>query len=381
MDKDLPKERQDLSNTHDGSISSHSQADNASIEGLPLRLRQRSLENLPRASQDASAVSGLSVKHLDEQLEEMEQSRTHESLVSVELEASKQHWQQLRKAYRKSRIQYENGIDPFGTQSDSVSATQTIAELRDRFINDRSLLESYAADVTRIKRRLKAAQRSRSRCELVFMQSARQWTRVPISNSLSEPTVPLAGPRTLPRIIEPSFASPSEVEFLLEQYHSRLAAVNSLRERLADHNYEYWNEVARRELLRDQEETLSVGDEDFEEASERERNDISQELSKAMEEAKQLKADCASAGAHVDDLEPSGMTFTYTSDLTDIGYEDSLQAALAKVPTEAFEDVENVRGDVSENESERSEPGKASQRITNWVDHVSLDQIVDPNGA
>jgi hypothetical protein len=307
----------------------------------------------------------------------MELSRAHESRVTAELEEGKQHWQQLRKAYRKSGKQYENAVDPFGVQPDAVSATQTIAELRERFINDRSLLESYAADVRRIQRKLQAAQTSRSRCELVFMQSARQWIRTPVNSALTESTVPFDSAQTLPRPIVPTFTSPPEVDFLLERYHSRLAAVSSLGERLADHNYEYWNEVARRELLRDHEEALSVGDDDFEDTSEREKNDILQELGQAMEEADRLKADCISAGASVQDLEPAGSTFTYSHNLTDIGYDDSLQAALARVPAEAFQDVENVRGDLSENESAHSEPGTASQRVFSWVDDLSLDQDAD----
>jgi len=373
METDLPHERQDLSNAQDGSRPPHSRADSPSNKDQPLMFRHQSLENLPRAVEDTSSAAGSSGIYLDNQLKEMELSRAHETLVTAELEESKQHWQQLRKAYRKSRIQYENVIDPFG--SDAVSATQTIAELRERFINDRSLLESYAADVRRIKRKLQAAQTSRSRCELNFMRSAQQWTRAYVVHALIEPAVPPNNLQTLPRTSLPSFASPPEVDFLLERYHSRLATVSSLGERLADHNYEYWNEVARRELLRDHEEALSVGDDDFEEMSEQEKNDILQELRQAMEESERLKADCISAGVNTQELE--GSTFTYSHNLTDIGYEDSLQAALARVPAEAFKNVENVRGDLSENGSAHSEPGTASRRVFSWVDDLSLDQDAD----
>jgi hypothetical protein len=150
--------------------------------------------------------------------------------------------------------------------------------------------------------------------------------------------------------------------------------VESLGERLTEHNYEYWNEVARRELRRDHEESLSVGDSDFEEASEQDKNGILQELSKAMEEVAQLRAVCASAGADVQSLESNGLTFAFSSDFANIGYDDSLQATLAKIPTEAFKDVENIRGDLSENESIHSEPGRASQLVTSWMDRVPLPQ-------
>jgi len=262
------------------------------------------------------AVTGSSGSHLNTQLEEMELSRAHESLVTTELDKSKQHWQQLRKTYKKSRIQYENAIDPFTIQPDAVSGTQNVARLRERFIIDWSLLESYAADVKKMKRRLQAARISRSRCELVFMQAARQWTRSPTGNALAWSTALLGNAPTLPRTSVPSFTSPPEVDFLLEHYHSTLAAVSSLGQRLANLNYEYWNEVACRELLRDHEEALNVGDDDFEGTFELDKTDILQELRQAMEEAYRLKIECVSAGASVQDLKPVDSTFTCSHNLT-----------------------------------------------------------------
>jgi hypothetical protein len=375
MENDSLNEHQDFSTAQDGSFSSHSRAENVSNTGLPPMPRHRSLLNLPRARKDASAATGSSVNQLDMQLKEMERARAHETQVNAQLDASKKHWQQLRKAYRKSRIQYENAIDPFGAQPNDVSTSQTIAEQREHFINDRSALESYAADVRAIKRKLEAAQSSRSLSELAFMQSAHQWTRTPIGRPPIESHFPLDSAQQRADTIVPAVASPSEIGILLERYRYKQAAVNSLGERLADHNYEYWNEVARRELLRDREETLSVGDDEFEELSEQEKNDILQELSKAREEEIQLKADCASAGADVHDLDPRGLTFPYSSDLTNIGYEDGLRAALARIPTEAFKDVENVRGDMSENESAHSEPDRDTL-VTTWM--KSADPVALP---
>lgn len=376
---DVPEEPQDPRNAHDRTLSSHPQARDVSFKGLPhpLMPHHRSLGVLPRASKDAFAVAGSSLGPLDTHSEEMEQSRAHVTRLNAQLDASKQDWQKLRRAYRKSRIQYENAIDPFGAQSDNATANQNISGLRERFINDRSLLESYAADIRRIKRKLQAAQSSRGRCELAFTQSAYQLMGTPTSSSLAECAVPLSSAQTRNRIIVPSFASPPEVEFLLERYHARVATENLLEERLADHNYEYWNEVARRELFRDHDEALSVGDDEFEENWEREKNNILQELSKAMEEAAQLKADCASAGANVDNLEPGGLAFTHSSDLANDGYEDSLQAALAQVPIEAFENAEHVRGNLSEDRSAHSELGSTSQLVSRWMesmDHMSLPE-------
>jgi hypothetical protein len=382
METDSPNEHQDLNTFQDGSISPHPGDGNVSIKGLPLLSRHQSLEDLPRARRYASAVAGSSVNRLDMQLKEMEQARAHETQANAKLDASKQHWQQLRKDYRKSRIKYENAIDPFGTLPGTVSINQNIAELRERFINDRSRLESHAADVRKIQRKLQAAQDSRSRAELYFMKSARQWTRAPI---VAESSFPLNSAQERSQVVVPSVASPSDVEFMLERYYSKVAAVDSLGERLADHDYEYWNDVARRELLRDHEESLSVGDDEFEEASEREKTDILQELSKAMEEAAQLKADCVSAGAEVQDHGPSGVMHDFSSDLTSVGNGDSLRSALAKVPTEAFQDVENISGDVSDHGSAHSDTGKASELITSWMDAVPLNRdaegILDlPNG-
>jgi hypothetical protein len=374
MERDSPRKCQDLSTAQDGSLSPPSRADSVSNTGLPLMPRCQSSGNLTSASKDAYTGTRSSVHHLTTQLEGMEQSRAHESIVSAELEAGKQHWQQLRKAYRKSRIQYENVIDPFSTQPDAASTTQTIAALRERFINDRSLLESYAADVRRIRRKLQTAQSSRGNSEMLVMQSAQQWIRAPFSNALAESPVPLTSAKMLPRLVKPSTVSPSEVDLLLERYHSRLATVESLGERLADHDYEYWNEVARRELLRDRDEALGSTDDEFEEASEQEKKDILQELSRAMEEATQLKAECASAGADARSLESGGLTFPYSSDFAKIGYQDSLQAILDRVPTEAFKDVEIVRGELSENGSDHSEPGRANQLVASWREHVPLPQ-------
>lgn len=383
MEIEVPEERQDLKNVHDGTVSSRPQAESIPIKGLPhpLMPRHRSLGNLPRVNKDGSAAARSSSDQLGTQLKELEQSRAHETHVNVQLELSKKQWHTLRKAYRKSRIQYENAIDPFSAQSDDASVHQTISELRERFIHDRSILESCAADVRRIKRKLQAAQSSRGHREITFAQSARRWIGTPSFSSLADFAVPLTSAQTLNRIIVPAFASPSEVEFLLERYHARVAAVNSLEERLADHNYEYWNEVARRELLRDHDEALSVGDDEFEENSEREKKDIVQELSKAMEEASQLKNDCAKAGASMQNLEPSGLAFAHSSNLANVGYENSLQAALAKVPTEAFEDAEHIRGDFSENGNAHSEAGSASQLVTRWMESMDHKPFPGPEGT
>jgi hypothetical protein len=198
--------------------------------------------------------------------------------------------------------------------------------------------------------------------------------RTPIGRPPVESPFPLDSSQQRADTIVPAVASPSEIEILLERYHYKQAAVNSLGERLADHNYEYWNEVARRELLRDHEETLSVGDDEFEETLEREKNVILQELGKAIEEADQLKADCTSAGANVQDLEPSALTHTYSSDFASIEYGDSLRSALAKVPAAAFKDVEKIRGDLSDDGSAHSEPpGKAARLVTSWMD--SMDDV------
>jgi hypothetical protein len=94
----------------DAQLDKSAQSCAASIKDLPLMPRHQSLEDLPRAVKSISTV-----------LEEMELSRAHESRVTAELEEGRQHWQRLRKAYKKSRAQYENAIDPFSVQPDAVS--------------------------------------------------------------------------------------------------------------------------------------------------------------------------------------------------------------------------------------------------------------------
>jgi hypothetical protein len=59
------------------------------------------------------------------------------------------------------------------------------------------------------------------------------------------------------------------------------------------------------------------------------------------------------------------------------GYDDSLQAALGRVPPEAFQNAELTRSDTSEHASEYSEPSKNSDLVTTWMDDVPLGQSID----
>jgi hypothetical protein len=169
------------------------------------------------------------------------------------------------------------------------------------------------------------------------------------------------------------------VELLVKRSQNKVAEVRSLGERLADQNYEYWNEVARRELRQDHDEKLSVTNEDFEEMYNRDREVVSQELARVIQEARLIKAESQSANTDASrrsrdfpDLESAARIAESRQ-----GYEESLQAALARVPPEAFMDAELIRGDTSEHGSAEPEPARNSELVTSWMDDVPLGQGID----
>jgi hypothetical protein len=81
-----------------------------------------------------------------------------------------------------------------------------------------------------------------------------------------------------------------------ENYFEWAKKVAVYGEQLADHNYDYWDSRAWRELRKDQGETLSTTDEDFEAEAQRRRDVIVKCLDEAIDKADQLKADCESRG-------------------------------------------------------------------------------------
>jgi hypothetical protein len=141
--------------------------------------------------------------------------------------------------------------------------------------------------------------------------------------------------------------------------------------------------VARRQLRQDHDETLSVTDEEFKEMHSRAKEVISQELARAIEEAKTIRSESHSATITANpgewellDLD-SAMSGNMSAAGSHQGYDDSLQAALERVPPEAYRNAESVRGDMSEHASEYSEPARNSELVTPWMDDVPLGQSMD----
>jgi hypothetical protein len=120
---------------------------------------------------------------------------------------------------------------------------------------------------------------------------------------------------------------------LLKQYFQIAAEVQNLGERLADHNYEYWDAVAMRELKEDQDEVLSIPDKEFEKLHHDERRTITQQLDDAIKEANRM--------ARRDDPGASD----------EAEYQHIFQDPLDLIPVEAFKNAEIVLGGTPESHS------------------------------
>lgn len=151
--------------------------------------------------------------------------------------------------------------------------------------------------------------------------------------------------------------------------------MNIYGEQLADFNYDHWTVLADRERRIDQEETLSVPDENFQADADPRREIITQALDKAIEDADELKAQCEAAGLDLDpyrrniwDLDDTALSQAEMEHRTE--YRKTFEAALASVPPEAFENAELVLATPSDNGSEPDEFIEPSRRVRSWVESV-----------
>jgi hypothetical protein len=348
----------------------------------PSVARRVSLDDISRPRKNSLADKDASITQLMTQFEGLATSRAHETAAHGELDSVQQEWQRLRKAFRKSRIQYESAIDPFGPSLEATSTDQNIRKLREFCINDRSVLEAHSAKVRAIQRNLHLAQIARNRSELNFMQSARKWVahpglHPPFDLTTSPPSTHAPHPDE-----NPTPALSIKDTELARRYRSKVTEARSLGERLADLNYEYWNEVARRELRQDHDEKLSVTDEEFEEMHSRDKEVVLQELARVIEEAKRIRSKSLSAitSANCGEWELFDLESAVSGNMSagqHHGYEESLQAALEKVPPEAYVNAEHIRGSTSGHASENLGSASNSGRVTTWMDDVPLGQSMD----
>jgi hypothetical protein len=344
--------------------------------------RRQSLDDISRPRKNSWTQKDATVTQLMTQFEALTTSRAHEIAAQGELDAAQHEWQRLRKAFRKSRIQYENAIDPFGHSQEASSTDQSIRKLREFCINDRSALEAHSAKVRTFQRQLHLAQTARSRSELNFMQSARNWVVEPGLGPPIELTT--SPPNTCVRQPDESSAPAPSIKDteLAKRYRSKVTEARALGERLAELNYEYWNEVARRELRQDHEETLTVTNEEFEEMHNRDKEVVSQELARVIEEAKKISSERLSAitSANRGEWELLDLESAVAANLSvgqHPGYAESLQAALERVPPQAYLNAEPIHGDTSEHASEDLGSASNSERVTTWMDDVPLGQSLD----
>jgi hypothetical protein len=169
---------------------------------------------------------------------------------------------------------------------------------------------------------------------------------------------------------------------LREEYFKWAADVNMYGEQLADHNYEYWTSLADRERRQDQEEVLSLADEDFEADAQKRRDFITRALDEAIDNADRLKAECEELGI---DLNPQRRNIWDLEDeaLSDedikarAEYRKAFDAALTIVPPEAFENAELVLATPSDHGSEQLDFLAPSERTGSWVETLSQEQYLD----
>jgi hypothetical protein len=152
---------------------------------------------------------------------------------------------------------------------------------------------------------------------------------------------------------------------LLEKYLQAAAEVQILGERLAEHSYEYWDAVAGREYREDQDEVLSIPDEEFERANHEERTSITQRLDNAVKETGRLYAECGMQGI---DVEANRMA--KRDDLDAAEYQQVFAASLDLIPVEAFMNAEVVRGATPESDQETCDLSKANAVVSSWVQSI-----------
>lgn len=343
----------------------------------------RSLDDMTWPKTTAPATLRLCISQLARHIQELDGLRKTESSVRTDFISKRQQYHEQSKAYRKTRSAYETAIDPFRSRTDPMTANETISGLRQILIDERSLFETSAADVRKARKRVEEVQESREKCEKRLTDITR--STFPIAD-----TQPLADrPSKLTRQgarQEEDFDAPApldqNLDAMMHLYHQKAADVRLLGEQLADHNYDYWNEVARRELRRDQEDKLSTTDSEFEAESKRQREQITQELSKMIGEAHRLRRDCITASKNGADLHDEdfpdlqGLTLLDLGVDLDPGYEQSLQGALSGIPPEAYENAEVIRGDIPDNGSDPEVNADTTGMISRWRDSLPVGPSV-----
>jgi hypothetical protein len=350
---------------------------------------------------------------LVEQFKVWKECRAAATLNDEHLRLSKITWQQLRTRYRKSRKQYESAIDPFRPTSTNIAA------LRESLANHQQALEVHSVKLRTLRQTQDAAQKALDDCARVLsgpppsqFSGSPYWPTSPASvhqhlgrsvsvesqtavHSSTDTVVISAQPcatfsttdeatahavadmvtagREVPVTPSPhnTTMSPNQPA-LLEKYFQVAAEVQILGERLADHNYEYWDAVAGREYREDQDEVLSIPDEEFEKGYHEERTSITQRLDETIKEADRLYAECETQGI---DVEANRMARRDDQDASnnEAEYQQIFEASLDLIPVEAFKNAEVVRGATPESDQETGDVSKSNAVVSSWVDNIPED--------
>ncbi|KAM0718568.1 hypothetical protein Q7P37_005638 [Cladosporium fusiforme] len=352
-------------------------------KAVPVLRPHRSLDDIPGSKTITPAVLRLRLSQLARQTLELEKALKTEASLRANFETNRQQYQQDSKTYRRTRSSYESTIDPFRTLSDPTLADESIANLRQNLIDHRSLFEASASNVRRARQKMQEAQRSRANCERRMTILARPWILNTDTQSLAQSTLQSVELQNKQDVVPETLAPPiRDFDSLMQLYHQKVADVKSLGEQLAEQNDEYWNEVARRELRQDQEDQLSVTESEFEAGWKRREEELTQELSQAIDEVTRVRAECIIASDKSVDFGPEDFPDLRSFISPDMGleskpgFEQSLQGALSRIPPEAFENAEVIHADDSDNISDTEGDTGITDMVSQWRDSVSARQLV-----
>lgn len=355
----------------------------------PLRHRHRSMGSLSQSA-FARTMPHNGVSTI-EQFQHLEAARAQRTTLQYEFQAAKKRWKQTNKAYRKARSLYEKvALNPF-SETTSDRPDHDIAAIRSRLNRLQTDLESQCSNIRSIRQDLQTARTSVERGEQDFMELLGTQSQHPEPQGVADTLHLIHNRRQSVDPVQGSYyyAPPlfPDDESLRDAYFSRAADVNIYGEQLVDFNYDHWTTLADRERRLDQEETLSVPDDEFQADAERRRELITQALDEAIKDADELKAKCEAAGLDLNphrrniwDLDDTALSQAEMEHRTE--YRKTFEAALARVPPEAFENAELVLVTPSDNASEPDVFIEPSRRVKSWVDSVpSRDEGDEKFGA
>lgn len=357
------------------------------VKHLSLVLRHRSV-SLGSLVQNQSGSHTPPEDHyilVSEQYENLKACRANRTALRSEFQAAKELFQRSRKRYNKARAAYETAIDPFAENSKSSSSAQDMVNIRSRLTKAEADLESQGTQVRSIKTNLQAARASMERAERDFMDLAHREAQQFKHQNVIRTGKQASDTRSVRPASSLAMAfSRSEQNALQGAYFRKAGDLNNLGEQLAEHNYDYWIAIAERDRRQDQDEVLTVPDEEFEADALKRREAITNALNKAIQEADELKMQCETANIDLDphrrniwDVEETALSETELKHQAE--YRQTFEAVLATVPPEAFQNAEVLRADASDDASEHADsPRSIERRIGSWVEDLDLEH--DSNG-